>query len=321
MLIRTLLVISLLLPAAPAGSLSFNTAFFGRTFTPAAFSFTDQTGVALNTLTTSNSVTLSGLGTRAATAVCTGCTLERNGSGTWAASIAGFRKGDTIRIRLTSSGSNGTAVTASVTVGAVTSSPWSVTTVSYTYSWYSGGWGACGLNSWTYSSTGGCSPSCGPGSQTVSYVCNAGWNTQSRTVYCQRSDSQQVDDSFCSGAGAKPGASQSCWQTSCAGGDPSYSQACNNGACVSCSAQSISVYIGAQGYCTDTVQAYTGPNGGTSWSYRSFRTVTPYGCAGGTGETPYYGTVSGGSYGTCYNYCATKADCVNGSWTNYGYTW
>lgn len=315
------IVLSAFWPVFSADAQLPNTAFFAKGFRPDAFSFTDQTGVALNTVTTSNSAALTGTGTRAVTAVCSGCTLERNGSGNWTASAGGFRKGDTIRIRLTSSGSNGTATTASVTVGAVTSAVWSVTTVAYTYSWYQGGWGACPLNSWTYSGTGGCSPSCGPGTQWVSYVCPASWNTQTQTVYCRRSDSAQVDDSYCSGAGPKPASSQSCYQTSCAGGDPSYSQSCNNGACVSCPSQSITVYISAQGSCTDTVQAYTGPNGGTSWSYRSMRTTSPVGCAGGTGETPYYGTVSGGSYGTCYNYCATKADCVNGSWTNYGYTW
>ena len=315
-----IIVLSVFWPVLSADAQLPNSAFFAKAFKPNAFSFTDQAGVALNTVATSNSVALSGTGTRAVTAACSGCTLEKNASGTWAASVGGFKKGDTIRIRLTSAGSSGTAVTASVTVGKTISSVWSVTTIAYTYNWYQSGWGACPLNSWTYSSTGGCSVSCGPGTQWVSYACNAAWNTQTQTVYCQRSDSAQVDDSFCSGSGAKPGSSQSCYQTSCSGGDPSYSQACNSGACVSCPGQSITVPTGVNtNNCTDTLAAFTGVSGTTVWSYRSMRTTTPVGCSGGTGGTPYYGTVSGGSYGTCY--CAVKADCVGGSWTNFGYTW
>lgn len=106
----------------------FNTAFYSRAFAPIAFSFVDQSDVATNTVVTSNSVVLSGIGARAVSAVCTGCTLERNGSGVWSSSIDGFRNGDQIRIRLTSSASGGTTTNASVTVGATTSSTWSVTT-------------------------------------------------------------------------------------------------------------------------------------------------------------------------------------------------
>lgn len=319
-----ILFAALFWPVLAAEAFLPNTAFFGRLFRPAAFAFTDQTGVALNTTATSNSLTLAGTGTRAVTAICTGCTLERNASGTWAASVSGFKKGDTIRIRLTSSGSGGTAVTATVAVGAVTSSVWSVTTVAYTYGWYQSGWSACPLNSWTYSYTSGCSPSCGAGTQSVVYVCNPSWNTQTQTVYCQRNDLTQVDDSYCSAAGPKPATSQSCYQTSCSGGDPSYTQACSNGACVTCPSQSITTYVGTQGSCTNTLPAYTGPSGTTVWGPTSWH----YACRGvactlgnSCGDTPYLGTISGGTYGTCLDYCNVKADCVNGTWTNYGYTW
>lgn len=73
----------------------------------------------------------------------------------------------------------------------------------FSYSWYTSGWSSC-------------SNSCGSG-------------TQSRTVYCRRSDGAQVSDSYCSGS--KPARSQNCqayngctysWQTgswgSCTGG-------------------------------------------------------------------------------------------------------
>lgn len=56
----------------------------------------------------------------------------------------------------------------------------------YTYSWYTGGW----------SST--CSAYCGNG-------------TQSRTVYCRRSDGTSVGDAYCSGS--KPSASRNCSST------------------------------------------------------------------------------------------------------------
>ena len=93
---------------------------------PGAFSFTNQTGVALNAIITSNAVALSGF-TCAAAATCTGCTaLIRNGvaNGT----SANFVSGDTIAVQLLSSPNPNTAVTATVTVGATTSSVWSVTT-------------------------------------------------------------------------------------------------------------------------------------------------------------------------------------------------
>lgn len=57
-----------------------------------------------------------------------------------------------------------------------------------TYAWSAGAWSTC-------------SATCGGG-------------TQTRTVYCQRSDGGQVADSFCSGA--KPGSSQSCNTQACA---------------------------------------------------------------------------------------------------------
>jgi hypothetical protein len=58
----------------------------------------------------------------------------------------------------------------------------------YTYAWYQGGWGAC--------SNSGC-----------------GGGTQTKTVYCQRSDGTAVADSYCSGT--KPSATQSCNTNAC----------------------------------------------------------------------------------------------------------
>ena len=60
---------------------------------------------------------------------------------------------------------------------------------SYTYQWNSGNWGTC---------TG---------------ACGTGNGTQSRTVYCKRSDGIQVSDSFCTGS--KPSTTQACTASAC----------------------------------------------------------------------------------------------------------
>lgn len=66
----------------------------------------------------------------------------------------------------------------------------------YSYSWQVGGWG-------------GCSVSCGVG-------------TQYRSVWCQRSDGATVDNSYC--GGGMPGGSQACDMGSCCAGN--YGQGC-----------------------------------------------------------------------------------------------
>jgi hypothetical protein len=106
-------------------------AVFGQTTIPNAFNFTDQTGVAVNTTISSNAVTLGGFA-GSQTATCTGCTaIARNG--VWGGTtVAGFTAGDTIAIRVTSSGSYATAVTAYATVAGRNSGTWSVTTASLT---------------------------------------------------------------------------------------------------------------------------------------------------------------------------------------------
>ncbi|MGE4351920.1 MAG: hypothetical protein AB7E52_07010, partial [Bdellovibrionales bacterium] len=96
--------------------------------TPDAFSFTNQTGVALNSTITSNTVTLSGDSfTCAAMATCSGCTnIIRNGVANGTSAI--FNAGDTIALQILSSSSANTAKTATVTVGNTPSGTWSVTT-------------------------------------------------------------------------------------------------------------------------------------------------------------------------------------------------
>ena len=98
--------------------------------TPNAFSFINQVNVGINTLATSNTVTLSGF-SGGLTATCSGCGgISRNGGTFQASPVTGFYAGNTIAIQLTSSSSLNTAKTATVTVGPTTSATWSVTTAS-----------------------------------------------------------------------------------------------------------------------------------------------------------------------------------------------
>ncbi len=104
------------------GGVSFN-------FGPAAFSFPNQTDVAINTTITSDTVTLGGTFSNV-TATCNeGCVAISHNGGTFTSDpVTGFNSGDTIAIQILSSSNWGTAVTASVSVDTVTSSIWSVTT-------------------------------------------------------------------------------------------------------------------------------------------------------------------------------------------------
>lgn len=102
---------------------------------PNTISFTNQTGASLNSTITSNAVTLSGLGTCSANAICFGsCTsILRNGIASGISAIV--VNGDTIALQLLSSSTPSTAVTATVYVGnapSSTSSTWTVTTSSNT---------------------------------------------------------------------------------------------------------------------------------------------------------------------------------------------
>lgn len=97
--------------------------------TPAAFGFTDQTGVYAASRILSDTATLSGF-TGTLTATCNTNCLEiaRNGVWSGATTLAGFVTGNTIRIKQLSSASSNTASTATVTVGSTTSNTWTVTT-------------------------------------------------------------------------------------------------------------------------------------------------------------------------------------------------
>jgi len=93
--------------------------------TPDQFTFTDQTGVAMNTVITSNTITVSGI--NAATLISvTGGTYAING-GSFTSADGIVNNGDTVTVQLTSSGSNSTTTNATLTIGGV-SGTFSVTT-------------------------------------------------------------------------------------------------------------------------------------------------------------------------------------------------
>lgn len=94
--------------------------------TPDAFSFTDQTDVAVSTLTTSNTVTITGIDTATAISV-TGGEMSIN-SGAFTSSSTTVSVNDTVQLRVTSSASNSTAVAVTLDVGGVTDE-WTVTTI------------------------------------------------------------------------------------------------------------------------------------------------------------------------------------------------
>lgn len=99
--------------------------------TPDAFSFTDQTGVALSSTITSAAITVSGINS-AATITSSGGTFDINNSGTFISSGT-VNNGDTVRARVTSSSSNSTAVNCVVTIGGV-SDTFTATTLSGSFS-------------------------------------------------------------------------------------------------------------------------------------------------------------------------------------------
>ena len=85
--------------------------------TPDQFTFTDQTGVALNTVRASNTITVSGINTEAPISI-TGGTYSING-GAYTSDAGTVSNGDTVKIQLTSSGSYSTTTNATLTIGGV----------------------------------------------------------------------------------------------------------------------------------------------------------------------------------------------------------
>ncbi|MCD8494074.1 MAG: DUF1566 domain-containing protein [Alphaproteobacteria bacterium] len=96
--------------------------------TPNVFHFTDLTDVELSTLTTSTAVTILGINTATSVSVTGGGSpnIRIGSSGSWVTSGT-ITNGQTLEVRLTSSNSGDTTLSATVTVGGV-SDQWDVTT-------------------------------------------------------------------------------------------------------------------------------------------------------------------------------------------------
>jgi lysophospholipase L1-like esterase len=84
---------------------------------PDAFVFTPVTDAVKSTLTTSNSITVAGINAAATITVANG--EYSIGGGSWVSTSGTVTNGQTVRVRRTSSASDGTAVTATVTIGGV----------------------------------------------------------------------------------------------------------------------------------------------------------------------------------------------------------
>lgn len=93
--------------------------------TPDQFSFTDVTNASLSTLYTSNTVTLSGMDSDAAISIAGGQYSINGDAYTSSAGVAS--NGDTVSVRITSSGTPSTAASAILTVDGI-SDTFTVTT-------------------------------------------------------------------------------------------------------------------------------------------------------------------------------------------------
>jgi len=97
--------------------------------TPSGLTFTDVTGQALSTVITSNSATITGITGSVPVSVSGSGSPQVNINGAGWVSSGTITNGQSLQVRLTSSGSNSTMLSATVTVGN-SSDQWDVTTLS-----------------------------------------------------------------------------------------------------------------------------------------------------------------------------------------------
>ncbi|MGH1470158.1 MAG: hypothetical protein ACRBCS_03135 [Cellvibrionaceae bacterium] len=95
--------------------------------TPDAFSFTDQVDVAISSTITSNQITVAGIAAATPISITTGGTYSIDG-GAYVSSDGTITNGQTVTVRLTSSGSNSTSASVTLTMGGV-SDTFTATTV------------------------------------------------------------------------------------------------------------------------------------------------------------------------------------------------
>ncbi len=125
-------------------------------FIPDAFSFTPQTGAALNTVATSNTITVSGINSASPISIVGGTYKINSGSYTSSPGTVSIGDvADTVTVQRTSSGSYGTQTTATLTIGGVAGA-FGVTTLAQTT--YTGPTATTGSATATVSGNGG--PNC-----------------------------------------------------------------------------------------------------------------------------------------------------------------
>jgi hypothetical protein len=86
--------------------------------TPDAFSFTAQTGVAVSSVATSNTITVSGINAASAISVTNG--QYQIGAGAWTSAAGNVNNGDTVTVRHTASAAYATVTTTTLDIGGVT---------------------------------------------------------------------------------------------------------------------------------------------------------------------------------------------------------
>ncbi len=155
-----------------AGSCSYSCSSGARTLvsnsctlvdtTPNAFNFTDLTGVAVSTLSTASAITPAGYTSAAAVTVSgSGSPQISINGGAWQTS-GSISPGQTISVRLTSSASASTALSATVTIGGV-SDVWSVTTAAPPATTWVVGFNGCMHHAISWSGAGSPCPTSYPG--------------------------------------------------------------------------------------------------------------------------------------------------------------
>ena len=87
--------------------------------TPDAFSFTAQTGVALSTVTASNTITVAGINSASAISIVGGGGTYKINAGAYTAVASTVNNGDTVTLKQTSSGGFSMLTTATLTIGGV----------------------------------------------------------------------------------------------------------------------------------------------------------------------------------------------------------
>lgn len=100
-----------------AGSDTFTSTTLAADTTPDAFSFTPQTGAALNSVATSNTITVSGIDSAANISIVGG--TYSIGGGAYVSTPGTVTNGQTVSVRLTASASVNTLTSATLTIGGV----------------------------------------------------------------------------------------------------------------------------------------------------------------------------------------------------------